>query len=73
MTENFDPFTTVSWTHLTHLAIVEVILIGKCVYSQLARAVQTRKKIIYIEVRNSNERLLRYISKKNLNTVVETF
>ena len=52
MTETFDPFKTVSWMHLTHLAMIEVILIGKCVYSQLARAVQTRKKIIYIEVRN---------------------
>ena len=73
MTETFDPFTCVSWTHLTHLAMIEVILIGKCVYSQLARAVQTRKKIIYIEVRNSSEKLLRHISKRNLNTVVETF
>ncbi len=73
MTDSFDPFTTVSWTHLTHLAMIEVILIGKCVYSQLARAVQTRKKIIYIEVRNYNERLQRFMSKRNLNTVVETF
>lgn len=73
MTDSFDPFTTVSWTHLTHLAMIEVILIGKCVYSQLARAVQTRKKIIYIEVRNYNDRLQRYMSKRNLNTVVETF
>ena len=39
VTESFDPFTTVSWLHLTHLAMIEVILIGKCVYSQLARAV----------------------------------
>ena len=73
MSEKFDPFTTVSWTHLTHLAMIEVILIGKCVYSQLARAVQTRKKIIYIEVRNSSDKILRHVSKRNLNTVVETF
>ena len=52
MAESCDPFMCVSWTHLTHLAMIDVILIGKCVYSQLARAVQTRKKIIYIEVRN---------------------
>ena len=39
MTDSFDPFTTVSWLHLTHLALIEVILISKCVYSQLARAV----------------------------------
>lgn len=71
--ERFDVLTSVSWTHLTHLAMIEVILIGKCVYSQLARAVQTRKKIIYIEVRNFSEKTLRHISKKNLNTVVETF
>ena len=47
--------------------MIEVILIGKCVYSQLARAVQTRKKIIYIEVRNSSEKTMRHISKRNLN------
>ena len=73
MTDSFDPFTTVSWVHLTHLAMIEVILIGKCVYSQLARAVQTRKKIIYIEVLPFNERTARHISKRNLNTVIETF
>ena len=33
MTDSFNPFETVSWTHLTHLAIIEIILIGKCVYS----------------------------------------
>jgi len=53
--------------------MIEVILIGKCVYSQLARAVQTRKKIIYIEVHNYSEKMMRHISKRNLNTVVETF
>ena len=58
---------------MTHLAMIEVILIGKCVYSQLARAVQTRKKIIYIEVHNYSEKMMRHISKRNLNTVVETF
>lgn len=73
MSDEFDPFTCVSWTHLTHLAMIEFILIGKCVYSQLARAVQTRKKIIYIEVRNYTDKTMRHISKRNLNTVVETF
>ena len=34
---------------------------------------QTRKKIIYIEVRNFSEKTLRHVSKRNLNTVVETF
>lgn len=50
--ELFDPFLCVSWTHLTHLAIMEIILISHCVKSQLARAIQTRTKIIYIEVLN---------------------
>ena len=59
--------------HLTHLAMIEVILIGKCVYSQLARAIQTRKKIINVEVRNHDEKIQRYLSKRNLNTVIETF
>ena len=33
LSDSFDPFKTVSWMHLTHLAMIEVILIGKCVYS----------------------------------------
>ena len=37
--EQFDIFTGVSWTHLTHFALIEIVLIGKCIYSQLARAV----------------------------------
>lgn len=71
--EEFDIFTGVSWTHLTHLALIEIVLIGKCIYSQLARAVQNRQKIIHVEVRNSSEKMPRHISKRNLNIVIETF
>jgi hypothetical protein len=42
MLAEFDIFRCVSWTHLIYYAIVEVILIGKCVYSQLARAITDR-------------------------------
>ena len=58
---------------MTHLALIEIVLIGKCIYSQLARAVQNRQKIIHVEVRNSSEKMLRHISKRNLNIVIETF
>ena len=71
--DEFDPFKCVSWTHLTHIVMMELILISKCIWSHLSQAVQTRKKIIYIEVRNKNDRIKRYKSKQNLNTVVETF
>ena len=40
--EDFDILAGVSWTHLTHFALIEIVLIGKCIYSQLARAVQNR-------------------------------
>ena len=71
--DEFSIFTGVSWTHLTHFALIEFVLIGKCIYSQLARAVQNRQKIIHVEVRNSSEKMMRHISKRNLNIVIETF
>lgn len=52
---------------------MELILISKCIWSHLSQAIQTRKKIIYIEVRDKNMRSKRHKSKENLNTVVETF
>ena len=33
---------------------------------------QTRKKLIYVEVRSKDEKISRIISKENLNTVIET-
>ena len=71
--ETFDVTVCVSWTHLIYCAMIEVILIGKCIYSQLVKAVLNRQKIIYMEVRDSTEKMNRLASKKNLNTVIETF
>ena len=31
--EKFDPILCVNWTHLIHFALIEIILIGKCVAS----------------------------------------
>ena len=31
--EEFDPIMCVNWTHLIHFALIEIILIGKCVAS----------------------------------------
>ena len=33
---------------------------------------QTRKKLIYVEVRSKDEKISRIVSKQNLNTVIET-
>ena len=43
-----------------------------CFYFQFTRALQARKKLIYVEVRSSSERIQRILSKQNLNTVIET-
>ena len=71
--EHFDFFKCVSWPHLTHLALMEVVLIGKCIKTQLSTALIKRNRIIYIEVRSKNDKVPRYVSKENLNTVMETF
>jgi len=63
----------VSWTHLTHIVMLELILISKCILSHFSTAVQNRKKIIYVEVCEKTDKMPRHIAKKNLNTVVETF
>lgn len=31
--EKFDPILCVNWTHLIYFALIEIILIGKCVAS----------------------------------------
>ena len=43
-----------------------------CFYFQFTRALQARKKLIYVEVRSNTERMPRIVSKQNLNTVIET-
>ena len=57
---------------MIHIIIILVILMSWCFYFQFNRAVQTRKKLIYVEVRSKDEKISRIISKENLNTVIET-
>lgn len=71
--EEFDPIMCVSWTHLMHFVVMELIMIANCVKSELARAILARSKIIHIEVLDKSQKLQRIESKRNLNTVVETF
>lgn len=70
-TGKFDFFTAVNWLHFLYLAVMEVVLISKCVAAQLARAIALRNKLIYVEVRNYKEKIYRTISKENLNCVIE--
>lgn len=52
---------------------MEIFFIIYCVAQKIIGSIQTRKAIIYIEVLNANEKMKRFKSKQNLNTVVETF
>ena len=40
---------------------------------QLSDAIQTKNRIIYVEVCNKHENILRQDSKMNLDTIVDTF
>ena len=70
--QNFDIVKSVRWTDMIHIIIILVILMSWCFYFQFNRAVQTRKKLIYVEVRSKDEKISRIISKENLNTVIKT-
>ena len=57
---------------MIHIVLIQIILMSWCFYFQFTRALQARKKLIYVEARSSNERISRFVSKQNLNTVIET-
>ena len=57
---------------MIHIVLIQIILMSWCFYFQFTRALQARKKLIYVEVRTSTERIARILSKQNLNTVIET-
>ena len=71
--ETFDPILSVSWVHLTALQVLLFILILMIAMWKLSDAIQTKKKIVYVEVLNKNEKIDRQRSKLNLNIVVDTF
>ena len=71
-TKRFDIVDSVRWADMIHIVVILVILMSWCFYFQFNRALQTRKKLIYVEVRSKDERISRIVSKQNLNTVIET-
>lgn len=71
-TKDFSFTTSVRWTDMFHIVLIQMILMSWCFYFQFTRALQARKKLIYVEVRSASDRLNRITSKMNLNTVIET-
>ena len=71
-TKSFNFQTSVRWTDMIHIVLIQIILMSWCFYFQFTRALQARKKLIYVEVRSNSERMQRILSKQNLNTVIET-
>ena len=71
-TKSFNFKTSVRWTDMIHIVLIEIILMSWCFYFQFTRAVQARKKLIYVEVRTASDRIPRILAKQNLNTVIET-
>ena len=70
--EDFTFEKSVRWTDMIHIVLIQIILMSWCFYYQFTRALQARKKLIYVEVRSNNERINRITSKQNLNKVIET-
>ena len=56
---------------MVHIVIILVILMSWCFYFQFNRALETRKKLIYVEVRSKDQIVSRIQSKENLNIVNE--
>lgn len=71
-TSEFNFQSSVRWTDMIHIVLIQIILMSWCFYFQFTRALQARKKLIYVEVRSFSERMKRIESKQNLNTVIET-
>ena len=71
MTEEFDFFTSVSWTHLIFFAIAELLLIGKCIYEKLKQVMRERSTLISVEVLPQSQVIHRKNSKKNMRQVLQ--
>ena len=51
----FDVVKSVRWGDMVHIVIILVILMSWCFYFQFNRALATRKKLIYVEVRSKDQ------------------
>ena len=68
--EEFDLFTCVSWTHLIFFGILEVLLIGKCVFEKLQQIMTQRDLLISVEVLSKDKPIDRKRAKKNMHQVL---
>ena len=48
--QKFNITTSVRWTDMFHIVLIQIILMSWCFYYQFTKAVQARKKLIYVEV-----------------------
>ena len=48
---------SVRWTDMFHIVLIQIILMSWCFYFQFTRALQARKKLIYVEVRSNSEKM----------------
>ena len=71
-TQTFNITTSVRWTDMFHIVLIQIILMSWCFYYQFTKAVQARKKLIYVEVHAFDNKVLRRQSKENLNSVLLT-
>lgn len=62
-TKEFDIINSVRWTALIPLFMILVVLMSWCFYFHFTRAIQARKKLIYIEVKDGDEDISRTKSK----------
>lgn len=49
-TNSFSITDSVRWTDMIHIVLIQIILMSWCFYYQFTKALQARKKLIYVEV-----------------------
>ena len=68
--QDFSLVKSVSWKDVLHFSGVLLLVASWGFYSQFNKALQQRKKLIYVEVRSKEEMISRVRSKQNLNSVI---
>ena len=71
-TNDFSIKDSVRWTDMIHIVLIQIILMSWFFYYQFTTALQARKKLIYVEIRDAEDKIERKVSKENLNTVLLT-
>ena len=70
-TKEFSLTSSVLWNDLLYLEGLVTVLMCWCFYFQTNRAIQSRKKILFIIVKDRFEAIPRTVSKKHLNLAVQ--